>query len=240
METKTNQALRLRLAGLCGLLSFFILMICIGLSIQYTSWFSWTENWLSELAGSFGETPIWSARGLPAIVFNGGLILSGIIGLLFSMLMRKSQLFKEGLGRFIPALISIDMLAMCSCGIFPVTTGKMHTWCSFASLGLIPVILLFIGFEIKRLYGKKWWWFTNLFCGIMLLSFGVFAYMPSLYGLNRAIAEMILILSIFTVIIAISVRLLDVYLSLKKLPKRATSPHVLYNKKLFRLPTSKG
>ena len=93
METKTNQALRLRLAGLCGLLSFFILMICIGLSIQYTSWFSWTENWLSELAGSFGETPIWSARGLPAIVFNGGLILSGIIGLLFSMLMRKSQLY---------------------------------------------------------------------------------------------------------------------------------------------------
>lgn len=177
---------------------------------------------------------------MPAIVFNDGLILSGIIGLLFSMLMRKSQLFKEGLGRFIPALISIDMLAMCSCGIFPVTTGKMHTWCSFASLGLIPVILLFIGFEIKRLYGKKWWWFTNLFCGIMLLSFGVFAYMPSLYGLNRAIAEMILILSIFTVIIAISVRLLDVYLSLKKLPKRATSPHVLYNKKLFRLPTSKG
>lgn len=74
----------------------------------------------------------------------------------------------------------------------------------------------------------------------MVLSFGVFAYMPSLYGLNRAIAEMILILSIFTFIIAISVRLLDVNLFLKRLPKRATSPHVLYNKKLFRLPTSKG
>jgi len=49
------------------------------------------------------------------------------------------------------------MLAMCSCGIFPVTTGKMHNWCSFAFLGLIPVILLFIGFEIKKLCGKKWW-----------------------------------------------------------------------------------
>jgi hypothetical protein len=132
------------------------------------------------------------------------------------------------------------MLAMCSYGIFLVTTGKIHTWCSFAFLGLIPVLLLFIGFEIKILYGKKWWWVTNLFCGIILLLFGVFAYMPTLYGLNRAIAEMILILSIFTVIIAISVRLLIVNFSLKKLPKRAASPHVLYNKKLFRLPTSKG
>jgi hypothetical membrane protein len=127
METKTNQALWLKLAGLCSLLSFFILMICIGLSIKYTSWFSWTENWLSKLAGSFGKTPIWSARGLPAIVFNGGLILSVIIGHLFSMIMRKSQLFKEGLGRFIPSLISIGMLAMCSCGIFPVTKNKIHT-----------------------------------------------------------------------------------------------------------------
>jgi hypothetical membrane protein len=100
---------------------------------------------------------------LPAIVFNGGLILTAIIGLLFSMLMRKSQILKVGLGRFITSLISIDMLAICSCGIFPITTGKIHIWCSFAFLGLIPVILLFIGFEIKRLYGKKWWWVTNLF-----------------------------------------------------------------------------
>jgi hypothetical protein len=49
-------------------------------------------------------------------------------------------------------------------------------------LGLIPVILPFIGFEIKILCGKKWWWVKNLFCGIMPLSFGVFAYIPSLYG----------------------------------------------------------
>lgn len=240
MEKKTNQVLWLKIAGLCGLLSFFILVICIVLSLQYSPWFSWTEHYLSELAGSSGEMPFWSARGLPSIIFNGGLIVSGLIGIIFSILMRKSQLFKKGLGRFIPSLIFINMLAMCSCGIFPITTGKIHTLCSFGFLGLIPLILLFIGFEVKKLYRRKWWWMTNLLCGIMLFSLSFFAFMPNLSGFSRGIAEILLIFSIFTVVVIISTKLLGVNLTLKKycidLPRRVILPYILYNKKIFRLP----
>lgn len=242
MEKKSEHTLRLKLAGLCGLLSFIILIIW--LSIQGSLWFSWTENWLSQLARSTGEAPIWSRRGIPSIIFNWGLIISGMIGIMFSLLIRKSQLFKKGLGKIIPSLISIDMLAMCGCGMFPLTMGRIHVLCSIIFLGIIPLILLFIGFEIKRLYGKKWWWMTNLLCSIMILSLIFFVFMPDLSIFSRSIAEMLLIFSIYIIVVIISTKLLGVNLALKKyninLRMRAILPYILNNKKLFRLPKLKG
>jgi len=244
MEKKSECTLRLKLAGFCGLLSFLLLFICIGLSIHGSPWFSWTENWLSQLAGLSGEIPIWSCRGIPSIIFNLGLIISGVIGIIFSILIRKSQLFKVGLGRTIPLLISLDMIAMCFCGIFPLTTGIIHVLWSIIFLGIIPLILLFIGFEIKRLYGIKWWCMINLLCSIMIVSLLFFVFMPNISTFSRSIAEMILIFSIYVIIIIISFKSLEVNLALKKydniFQNIAILPHILNNKKLFRLPTFKG
>ncbi|MEE9152300.1 MAG: hypothetical protein V3U20_10790, partial [Thermoplasmata archaeon] len=69
----------LRTAGICGILSPLIAFTCIGLAILYSPWFSWTDNWLSDLGGFPGERPVWSAHGLSSILFNTGLIIAGIL-----------------------------------------------------------------------------------------------------------------------------------------------------------------
>ena len=244
MGVTINQDKLLKISGIFGLLSFLVLFICLSSSIFYFTGFNWTNNWISQLAGSYGDTPIWSANGASALLLNFGLIISGLFGIIFSILISKSLKFKCGIGRHIPTLIFIDMVAMCCCGVFPITLGKLHSWSSLVFLGLIPIILITTGFEIKKIYGKKYWIFSNVSCFFILLSFCFFALTPKLSGFNRAIAEMVLIISIFSIINFLSFKMLGWNLILKRylvnVPRVTSPPHVLYKKKIFRLLTSKG
>jgi len=107
------------------------------------------------------------------------------------------------------------MIGMSFCGIFPATTGEIHKWFSLLFLGAIPIIILLTSFEIRKIYGNKWWLITNIFCSIVFLSFGFFAFMPRLHSLNRAIAETILIFSVFILIDTLSLKIIRNNISIK-------------------------
>ena len=126
----TEYPISLKICGLCALISTIIFFICISLSVSLSPWFSWTDHFLSELAGSFEETSIWAARGFSSIIFNSGLILAGAVGILFAVLINKVRLFQTSIGKIGIFVLFIDMSALCGVGIFQITFYKMHYYCS--------------------------------------------------------------------------------------------------------------
>ena len=243
MENNSNKYKTHKIAGILGISSFFTFLTFTLISVDLIPWFSWTKNWLSELAGTHGSNPFWSAYGLPSIIFNIGLIISGIFALAFVIILVKNRIIVKGYQKIIMILIGLSTMALILCGIFPVTFGLIHTFFALVYLGLIPIIFVFVGLELRRLYGKKWFWVNNSFCTVFFVSFGLFFLTPNLTLFSKAIAEMILILGLYTIIIAICVNLLffkskkKQIFNLKKLS--SMSPHALYNKKIFRDTTSK-
>jgi len=198
----------LRIAGICGILSPIILFLSIALSIHSSSWFSWTGNWLSELGGSFGESPIWAARGITSVFFNCGLVIAGVGGVLFSLAIRKSRLCSTRIGNLGTWLLSGNMVALFGIGLFPVTLGKLHVWSSISFFCSIPMVLFLLSFEMRRIFGKKWWWIINILCVFSLLSVCAFLFMPHFYGYSKAIAEMVMLCSVFFFCIAFSINVL--------------------------------
>ena len=205
----------IKLAGMLGLLSAIIFFICIGLSIHFSPWFSWTENWLSEMAGSLGETPIWAARGISSITFNVGLIIAGIIGILFAVMIRKSRMFNTCSGYLTTFILFIDMSALCGIGVFPITVGGMHLLNAMVLFALIPMLLFITGYALWSVFGKKWWWLTNILCCISVCSVFIFMFTGA-----KAVAEMIAFCCLFAFLIALSIKFLSLSFDSKEIFNR--------------------
>jgi len=194
--------------GILGILSAAIFFISIGVAVFYSPWFSWTENRISELAGGVGETPIWAAQGMTSLIYNIGLVFAGILGILYALALKKCHLFTTHLGQIAIFLLLIDMSALSGIGLFPVTLGKIHTVVSVGFFVLIPSVLLIMGYEIRRLFGKNWWFFINILSGIAMCAVFMFLFMPHLSAFSKGIAEMTIISSIYLVCIAVNIKLL--------------------------------
>lgn len=194
----------LKLTGLCGILSTIVFLLFIALAVYFSPWFSWTENWLSEMAGSTGDTPIWAALGLPSVILNVGLVLSGLTGIIFTFALRKSRMFKSRWGRLATVVLFVDMSALCGVGIFPLTLGKLHVWNSWILFALIPVFLLFVGYELGKLFRKEWRWLTFALLLFCFCSFIVFSFVE-----GKAISEMISLCSVFVVFAALGFKFLS-------------------------------
>ena len=124
----------LKISGICGILSPTVAFGCILLSITFAPDFSWTDNALSDLGVMPNPT---------AILFNSGLIISGILAMvfasgLFSVLKGKST------GRAGTILFLLDCLALTAIGVFPENTRPMHFYASVAFFALFPLSMFLI------------------------------------------------------------------------------------------------
>lgn len=194
----------IRISGLCGIFGPIVGFICIALAIYHSDWYNWTGNWLSDLGGMPGETPIWAARGIASVIFNSGLIITGIIGLVFAGGVRKIRMFNNRLGRIGILLLILDMSALIAIGIFPETTGYLHTLVSLIFFFLAALSLLVIGTVVRKSSGKTLGGFVTLLGAISLCSFP-FLFIPRPWGSN-AIIELfpIISISIFAIIFGIA------------------------------------
>ncbi len=192
-----------KVAGLCGILGPIIGFASIGLAVYCASWFSWTENWLSDLGGTPGERPIWSARGTASVIFNVGLLLAGILGIIFATAVRKIRMLDTPLGRIGTLLFLLDMFALCAIGIFPESTGTPHSVVSFIFFLLIPLSLLPIGSTIRKTSEKNLGLYVTLL-GAMSLCLSPLLYISRPWGGN-AIAEMFpcILTSMFSIVFGI-------------------------------------
>lgn len=225
--------------ALIGLTCVFVFFLLIPLSVQLSPSFSWAENYLSQLAGNFGDSSIWNARGISSIVFNFGIFLTGICGVLFSVMLKKNRVFSSRIGSIGAVLLFIDMSALSAAGLFPLTLGKPHVWASYALFCFMPFVIITIGYELGRMFGKRWFWISGLLCMISLLSICISMFIPA-FGLSRAIAEMIILSDLFIVLIIYCVNSLKNEYSLKSFNlnfremNMTKKPSFYYNMKLFK------
>lgn len=193
-----------RIAGLCGVFAPIIAFTCIAIAIYYSTCFTWTGNWLSDLGGMPGETPMWAARGIASVVFNVGLIITGIMGAVFATAIRRTRMLNTRLGRIGTLLLVLDMSALCAVGIFPETTGYLHTFVSIVFFFLVALSLLAIGTVMRKASEKTLGCFVTLLGAISLCSLPLLL-IPQPWGGN-AVAEMFSIVSIavFAIVFGIS------------------------------------
>ncbi len=150
-----------KIAGLCGIICPLASLSFTALAISNSlSWFRWTDNALSDLAGT-------QATATAAALFNSGLIIGGLLSIIFAVglmqVLRKRML---GLiGTFIFLLAGISLFAI---GVFPETAGRIHAYVSVAFFTLFPISLFLIGGSMVSEQSER-------ILGYATILFGMFA-----------------------------------------------------------------
>ncbi len=119
-----------RIAGVCGMFLPVVIFTSLALSIASAPWFTWTQHALSDLG----------IQGNSAFLFNYGMIVGGLLALIFSIGLMKTLANK--LGAFVLALSSVALIGI---GIFPETIFTLHFLTSASFFILLAFGLLIIG-----------------------------------------------------------------------------------------------
>ena len=131
---KQTQRVRLvRFAGICGILGSVLPLVMVLSATFLSSWFSWSENALSELG-----------VGEQAFLFNSAMLIGGFLNFLFALGLCKYL----GSGRLVRAGVFSIMLSSVSLalvGVFTVDSIFMHGIVAFGYFMLAPAGFLLIG-----------------------------------------------------------------------------------------------
>ncbi|MBI4173876.1 MAG: DUF998 domain-containing protein [Candidatus Aenigmarchaeota archaeon] len=135
-----------KIAGYCGLLAPSIAVVSIVLAILASPNFSFAGNALSDL----GIEP-----GIAALLFNYGLIVSGMLFLAFSF-----GLFARlaGAGRLGAAVMALASIALAAVGAFPENLEPLHFYASFSYFLLFPLATLLVATALSRDGEKRLAW----------------------------------------------------------------------------------
>ncbi len=171
-----NKNYWLKIAAVSGILTPIIAFTCILTAIALYPQFSWTENALSDLGVVEGAT---------STIFNGGLVISGILALVFAV--GVNNYLKESLTWRIGAfLFALDAIALMAIGAFPEHTAP-HFPASLAFFALFPLAMLFIGTALIRKGERKMAAFSSI-AAIFAIAVWIFQYMVG-FGEGVAIPE---------------------------------------------------
>lgn len=176
--------------GLTGIISPTIGILTLLSSISLQNWFSWTENALSDL-GAVGISN--------AYVYNYGLIIAAIFGIIFSLNLfafLKYKISRAGTIFFLLGLIFLITVA-----IYPSGTSP-HVLVSFAFFGFsaFGIFLIGIGESVKN---RK---LGYLCLGLILIGLPL-AYVSARIFSGVAIPEMIGVIcfSIFSFLFSLKI-----------------------------------
>jgi len=125
----------LKISGICGMLTPIVAFAFILPAIVLYPQFSWTANALSDLGVVAGTT---------AILFNLGLITSGVLAMLFASGL-LIFLREKTLGRIGAFIFFLGTLALIAVGVFPESVKPMHYYVSVAFFVLLLVSMFIIG-----------------------------------------------------------------------------------------------
>jgi len=135
-----------RISGACGITSQLLGLTVISVVISRSPWFRWTEYDISVLG----------AEGSATALFNWGLILTGLLSLVFAIGLWKSLVISR-VGRFGVASLLLGSICISLVGIFPRTNDLPHDSASIAFFIFIALALLLVGvaavFTSRRVFG---------------------------------------------------------------------------------------
>ncbi len=122
-----------KILGVCGILMPIIAYSFIFLAILIAPWFSWTDNALSDLGVHQNSD----------IIFNSGLMISGLLLMIFSF--GLYSIFEDRYSKIGAIILIFTALALFNIGVFPETTGKIHTYISVLFFILFPIGYFMLG-----------------------------------------------------------------------------------------------
>jgi hypothetical membrane protein len=185
----------LKISGVCGIIMPIVAFTFILLAILNSPQFSWTENALSDLGVKEGVT---------ATLFNSGLIIGGILLLVFLsglFVLQKTMLGRIGV--FISVLAALALVAI---GTFPESVEPTHHYVSVAFFLLLPVSMLVIGATFLLTARVELGFFTFL---VAIVAALVWIMQWTIgFGSDVAIPETLSALSAFTWFIVLGFKIL--------------------------------
>ncbi|MEM3725737.1 MAG: DUF998 domain-containing protein [Candidatus Bathyarchaeia archaeon] len=152
LATSGGKSLWFKVAALSGIITPIVAFSCIALAIAYYPPFSWTDNALSDLG---------VVEGITSIVFNGGLIVSGILATIFAVGL-YAYLGESTVGKAGSLLFVLDTLALMLIGVFPENVKPTHYYVSVMFFMLFPIAMLVLTATFLKKVKTKMGLFTFL------------------------------------------------------------------------------
>jgi len=165
----------LKISGISGILLPIILIIFMAVCLLQNPWFNWMENAISDLG---------TTQGSP-LLFNTGVILLGILLLLFSI----GVIIRLKNDYLLPKILFVSSFFLMGAGIFPLP-GNLHIFTS--SVFFISFIIFFLAFALKYIEDKSYKNLSKIALIIVLIS--ILA--PVFLSINKGIAipEMLILI----------------------------------------------
>jgi hypothetical membrane protein len=142
-----------------GFFGPLIAIVCIIAAIILSPGFDWFVNALSDL-GHYTRTDLGPYKLIGAIVFNSGLIITGLLMLYYAIWFLRGTtdiITKIGI---IPLIVSV--LFLISIGIFSENFGELHYWVSVGFFLTFPFSMWLIGIGWFRFPSLRWFCIVSL------------------------------------------------------------------------------
>jgi len=185
----------LKISGVSGIVTPIVAFTFISLAIVYSPQFSWTENTLSDLGVQEGVT---------AILFNYGLIIVGILALVFAsglFVLQKTMLGR--IGAFIFVFAALILMAI---GVFPENVKPAHYCASVGFFVLFPISIFVISAAFLLTAKVKLGLFTFLVAAVAVVVWIIHWTIP--FGSGVAIPETLFAVSASTCFIVLGSKML--------------------------------
>jgi hypothetical membrane protein len=127
-----------------GIVGPVITLLLIIIDVYLSPWFSWSGNALSDL----GVMPY-------GYLFNSGLILGGLLSVLFVLAIVKKTNFKP------LYLVVIGTISLSFVGVFNEHYSYIHLAFALIYFVFTPIGILIYSFETKKIY-KYWGFFIGI------------------------------------------------------------------------------
>jgi hypothetical membrane protein len=134
-----------RIAGGCGIMSQLVGLSVLSVAITGSPWFSWTGNYISILG----------VQGSNTVLFNSGLILCGLLGLIFALGLGKT-LLPGRFGQWGAVTLALGSLALSGIGVFPLTHELAHYAAATGFFASIHVAIFLVGVMAITRSQKTW------------------------------------------------------------------------------------
>jgi hypothetical membrane protein len=136
-----------------GFFAPLVALTTIAIAILLAPGFDWFENALSDL-GNYTTFFLSPYKLVSAIVFNSGLIITGILMMLYTVWFLKWAKDVPTKIGIIPLLISLGFL-ICI-GIFSENFGDLHYWVSVGFFLTFPFSMWIVGISWLRFSTLRW------------------------------------------------------------------------------------
>ena len=124
-------------AGFCGVASSIVAFITLLVVFSKSPGFNWKKNYLSILG----------VKGSAARVFNYGLAVTGLLGLIFDIGLGKTLPAGQWLGQIFTVSLILGAVAFSAIGIFPRTMALSHKLASLLFFIFVSLAIFLFGIQ---------------------------------------------------------------------------------------------